>query len=80
MRARPPEVKRRRVTAWCPKRAGPDRMPALLTSFRHLNGHTERLPEFRPELGWRYGYRWVLALMVVVPTAIVLWERKKNRR
>ena len=24
-------------------------MPALLTCFRHLNGHTEKLPEFRPE-------------------------------
>ena len=25
-------------------------MPALLTYYRHLNGHTERLTEFRPEL------------------------------
>ena len=24
-------------------------MPALLTCFRHLNGHTEKHPEFRPE-------------------------------
>jgi Mg2+ and Co2+ transporter CorA len=31
-----------------------------------------------PELRWRYGYLWALAMMVVVPSAIVLWARKKN--
>ena len=31
-----------------------------------------------PELGWRFGYLWALALMVVVPAASVLWARKKK--
>ena len=39
-------------------------MPALLIYYRHLNGHTGNL--------------WALALMVAVPSAIVLWARKKK--
>ena len=34
--------------------------------------------EHMPELRWRYGYLWALALMVAVPSAIVLWARKKK--
>ena len=46
----------------------------LLTCYRHANGHTEHMPELR----WRFGYLWALALMVAVPSAIVLWARKKK--
>jgi Mg2+ and Co2+ transporter CorA len=31
-----------------------------------------------PELGWRFGYLWALALMVAVPSGIVLWARKRK--
>jgi magnesium transporter len=31
-----------------------------------------------PELGWRFGYLWALALMVLVPSGIVLWARKRR--
>ncbi|HLN54242.1 MAG TPA: CorA family divalent cation transporter [Lentimicrobium sp.] len=33
---------------------------------------------FMPELNWKYGYLWSLALMVVVSAFIYLWFRKKK--
>jgi magnesium transporter len=34
--------------------------------------------EHMPELHWKYGYFWALGLMIVVPTAIAVYFRKKG--
>jgi magnesium transporter len=34
--------------------------------------------EHIPELHWKYGYFWALGLMIVVPTAIAVYFRKKG--
>jgi magnesium transporter len=46
--------------------------PTVITGVYGMNF------EHMPELGWRFGYLWALALMVVVPGAIVVRARRKK--
>ena len=34
--------------------------------------------EHMPELRWRFGYGWAVALMIALPTALIFWFKRKN--
>jgi len=53
-------------------------LTVVLASLTVITGVYGMNFEHMPELGWRFGYLWALALMVAVPSAIVLWARKKK--
>jgi magnesium transporter len=53
-------------------------LTVVLASLTVITGVYGMNFEHMPELGWRYGYLWALALMVAVPSAIVLWARRKK--
>jgi len=50
----------------------------VLASLTVITGVYGMNFQHMPELGWRFGYLWALALMVVVPAAIVLWARHRK--
>jgi magnesium transporter len=53
-------------------------LTVVLASLTVITGVYGMNFEHMPELGWRFGYLWALALMVVVPGAIVVWARRKK--
>ena len=53
-------------------------LTVVLASLTVITGVCGMNFEHMPELRWRFGYLWALALMVAVPSAIVLWARKKK--
>jgi magnesium transporter len=53
-------------------------LTVVLASLTVITGVYGMNFQHMPELNWRYGYLWALALMVAVPSGIVLWARKKK--
>ncbi len=53
-------------------------MAAILASLTVITGLYGMNFDHMPELKWRFGYVWALGLMLLVPTALVLWFRKKD--
>jgi magnesium transporter len=53
-------------------------LTVVLASLTVITGVYGMNFEHMPELRWRFGYLWALALMVAVPSAIVLWAKKRG--